>query len=80
MIFMREKAKKILQVLRFKDKVLSEAFNSYVDKLTESLEIPRDIAVKIVTDELVLEYEKKLILSELFSQSTLDLLNAKSEE
>ena len=77
---MREKAKKILQVLRFKDKVLSEAFNSYVDKLTESLEIPRDIAVKIVTDELVLEYEKKLILSELFSQSTLDLLNAKSEE
>ena len=68
---MREKAKKILLALKAKNKELSAAFDSYVKQLSEELEIEERIAVTLVTDELVNRNQKQLILSELFSKSTL---------
>ena len=68
---MREKAKQVLLKFKDKDKELEKIFNEYVDSLVNELEIPKDIAVKIVTDEIVNRYEKRLILFELFSKETL---------
>ena len=69
---MRERAKKILIELKNKNSDLKESFDAYVKSLSESLEIPERIAVNLVTDDLVMQYEKQLILSELFSKYTLE--------
>ncbi|MBQ7339228.1 MAG: hypothetical protein IJW43_00035 [Clostridia bacterium] len=69
---MKEKAKEILLGLKQKDKVLASAFNEYVELLVSSLEIPKDIAITLVTSELVNKYQKELILRDLFSKSTLE--------
>lgn len=74
---MKEKARKILLELKKKDKALSKAFDMYVKNLVDSLEIPEDIAVTLVRDELVNQYERKLILHNLFSKSTLEILDKK---
>ena len=72
---MRERAKEILLKLKAKDKVLSKAFNDYVKHLVDELEISEELAVTLVTDELVNKYQRDLILRDLFSKSTLE--NAK---
>lgn len=69
---MREKAKNILFELKEKDTALSTAFNEYVEHLSNSLEISKDLAVTLVTDELVNKYERDLILRDLFSRLTLE--------
>ena len=74
---MKEKARKILLELKKKDKALSKAFDTYVKHLVDSLEIPEDIAVTLVRDELVNQYERKLILHNLFSKTTLENLDKK---
>ena len=74
---MKEKAKRILIELKEKNKVLSEAFDEYVKSLSDELEIPKDIAITLVTDELVNKYQKDLILRDLFSRATLEILNKK---
>ena len=71
---MKEKAKQIFLGLKEKDKVLSEAFNNYVKKLSEDLEINEELAVTLVTDELVNRYQKNLILENLFSKYSLENL------
>ena len=68
---MNERAKEIFLDLKAKNKVLEDAFNEYVDSLTTSLEIPKEIAVTLVRDELVNRHEKDLILRQLFSDMTL---------
>ena len=74
---MKEKAKRILIELKEKNKVLSEAFDEYVKSLSDELEIPKDIAITLVTDELVNKYQKDLILRDLFSRATLEILDKK---
>ena len=74
---MKEKALKILDELREQDKALSESFDAYVKQITERLEIPEDIAIRLVREELVNKYEKKLILSNLFSKMTLEEVGLK---
>ena len=74
---MKKKALKILDEFRAQDKALSEAFDAYVKQITERLEIPEEIAVRLVREELVNKYEKKLILSNLFSKMTLEELGLK---
>ena len=69
---MNEKSKAIFLELKENNKDLSDSFNEYVDNLAEKLDIPRDIAVTLVTTELVNKYEKQLILKGLFSKMTLD--------
>ena len=69
---MKERAKQALLELKEKNKDLSEAFDAYVKKLAEELEIPESIAVTLVTTELVNANERKLILHDLFSKATLD--------
>ena len=69
---MKEKAKKVLLELKAQNKDLSDAFDAYVKKLAEELEIPESIAVSLVTTEMVNRNEKKLILHDLFSKATLD--------
>lgn len=69
---MRVKAKQIFLSLKEKNEILSKAFDEYVETLTSELEIPKQIAVTLVTDELVNKYEKDLILRDLFSRLTLD--------
>ncbi len=74
---MKEKAKRILIELKEKNKALSEAFDEYVQSLSDELEIPKDIAITLVTDELVNKYQKDLILRDLFSRATLKILDKK---
>ena len=74
---MREKAKQILLELKASNKALSDAFDGYVNKLAKNLEISEDIAVTLVRDELLNQYERKLILYDLFSKSTLENLDKK---
>ena len=69
---MKERAKQALLELKEKNKDLSEAFDAYVKKLAEELEIPESIAVTLVTTELVNANERKLILHDLFSKTKLD--------
>ncbi len=69
---MRDKAKEYFNELKTSDTTLQGAFNDYVDLLVARLEIPKDIAVRIVTDELVNRYEKQLLLKQLFSKMTLE--------
>ena len=69
---MKERAKQALLELKAQNKDLSDAFDAYVKKLAEELEIPESIAVTLVTTELVNRNEKKLILHDLFSKATLD--------
>ena len=69
---MKERAKEILLNLKEKDKALSAAFDDYVEHLVKELEISRDIAVTLVTDELVNKYHRDLILRDLFSKATLE--------
>ena len=71
---MKEKAKEILLKLKEKDKALSVAFDDYVELLVKELEISKDIAVTLVTDELVNNYYKDLILRDLFSKTTLETI------
>ena len=74
---MKEKAKEIFNQLKEKNEELNDSFNAYVDSLTENLEIPREIAVTLVTEELVNANQKKLILHGLFSKWTLEENNVK---
>lgn len=71
---MNERAKQIFNELKRNDAELSKLFDVYVKKLSNDLEIPEDIAVTLVTDELVNRYEKKLILKGLFGKQTLETL------
>ena len=72
---MNERAKEVLLRLKKLDKEFSDSFEAYVDSLTKELEIPREIAVTLVTDECVNKYQRQLILHDLFSEMTLDKLN-----
>ena len=74
---MKEKAKQIFLNLKEKNSALAIAFNEYVELLSAELEISEDIAVTLVTDELVNKYQKDLILRELFSKMTLENLDKK---
>ena len=76
---MRERAKEILLNLKTKDKALSEAFNDYVKHLVDELEISEELAVTLVTDELVNKYQRDLILRDLFSKSTLEKIDRGSK-
>lgn len=69
---MRERARNALNELKAKDQDLRDKFNSYVALLAEELEIPEDVAVALVTEELVNRNERKLILYDLFSKKTLE--------
>ena len=71
---MKEKARHILLDLKTRDEELKNIFDEYVNLLRDELEIPEEIAVKLVTDELVNKYEKQLILRNLFSNLTLENL------
>ena len=71
---MRAKALEILDELKAKDKQLNDSFNSYVKAVSERLEVPEEIAMNLVRTELVNKYERKLILSDLFSKLTLEEL------
>lgn len=68
---MRERAKNALEALKKEDQNLNDQFNSYVALLQEELEIPEEIAVSLVTTELINRNEKKLILHDIFSKKTL---------
>lgn len=68
---MKERAKKALAKLQQQNVELKRSFDAYVNKLVDELEIPKDIAVTLVRDELVNKYEKELILKDLFSKHTL---------
>ena len=74
---MKERAKEILLKLKSEKKEFSEAFNNYVKHLVVELEIDESLAVTLVTDELVNQYERKLIMQDLFSKLTLDQNNVK---
>ena len=69
---MRERAKEILLKLKENNVALKTAFDEYVEQLSKELERPKDIAVTLVTSELVNQHEKELILHELFSKFTLE--------
>lgn len=71
---MKEKARHILLDLKTRDEELNNIFNEYVNLLRDELEVPEEIAVKLVIDELVNKYEKQLILRNLFSNLTLENL------
>lgn len=71
---MREKAKKALEKLKRKDKKLQEQFDSLVALLKEELEINEQIAVALVTQELVNRNKQKLYAQELFSRETLEAI------
>lgn len=64
-------------MLKEKNKALSEVFDEYVKLLSEELEIPKEISITLVTDELVNKYQRDLILKELFSKATLENLDKK---
>lgn len=68
---MRERAKKEFNNFKEKNAELNKLFNEYVEELEKILEIPKRIAVSLVTDELVNRYEKQLILRSIFSETTL---------
>lgn len=74
---MKERAKEILLKLKSEKKEFSEVFNNYVKHLVVELEIDESLAVTLVTDELVNQYERKLIMQDLFSKLTLDQNNVK---
>ena len=74
---MRERAKEILLKLKSEKKEFSDAFDNYVKHLIEELEIDESLAVTLVTDELVIRNERKLILHDLFSKATLEQNNVK---
>ena len=69
---MKERAKQTLLLLKEKDKAIEKIFNEFVDDIERELEIPKDIAVTLITDELVNRYQKKLILHSIFSKATLE--------
>ena len=69
---MEEKAKEVLLRLKGEDTAFSDAFDAYVNALVKELEIPEKIAVALVTTETVKKYQRKLILHDLFSKSTVD--------
>ena len=71
---MNERAKQIFNELKADSAELSKSFDVYVKKLSEELEIPEEIAVTIVTDDLVNRYENELILKGLFTKRTLEKL------
>ena len=74
---MRERAKEIFIRLKEKDKALSEAFDEYVQHLVKELEISESLAVTLVTDELVNNHQRDLIMRDLFSKLTLENLDKK---
>lgn len=74
---MRERAKEILLKLKNEKKEFSEAFDNYVKHLADELEIDERLAVTLVTDELINNNERKLILHDLFSKATLEQNNVK---
>ena len=71
---MKEKARHILLDLKTRDEELKKIFDEYVNLLRDELDIEEEIAVRLVTDELVNKYEKQLILRNLFSNLTLENL------
>lgn len=71
---MKAKALEILDELKAKNEELNNSFNAYVKAVSERLEVPEEIAVNLVRTELVNKYERKLILSDLFSKLTLEEL------
>ena len=68
---MNDKAKEVLLRLKEQDAELSKSFEAFVDAIVRELEIPRNIAVTLVTTEMVNKNEKKLILYDLFSEKTI---------
>lgn len=74
---MRERAKEVLLKLKSEKREIAEAFDNYVKHLVEELEIEESLAVTLVTDDLVNEYESRLIMHELFKKSTLEQNNVK---
>lgn len=69
---MKEKAKEILLKLKEKNKVLSDSIDDYVKAVAKELEISDEIASRLVMTEIVNKNQKQLILSQLFSPSTLN--------
>ncbi len=74
---MRERAKEILEKLKNDKKEFADAFENYVAHLSAELEIDQSLAVTLVTDDLVNEYERRLIMHDLFRKSTLEKNNVK---
>ena len=74
---MRERAKEILEKLKQERKEFAAAFNNYVEHLSAELEIDESLAVTLVTDDIVNEYESRLIMHDLFRKSTLEQNNVK---
>ncbi len=74
---MRERAKEILEKLKNDKKEFADAFENYVTHLSAELEIDQSLAVTLVTDDLVNEYESRLIMHDLFRKSTLEQNNVK---
>ena len=74
---MIEKAKEALEELKAQNQDLQDKFNTYVSYLQQELEIPEEIAVSLVTTELVNLNKKKLMLHALFSEKTLKENNIK---
>lgn len=66
-----ERARKALEILKAHDQELKDKFDSYVALVQEKLEINEEIATRLVTTELVNRNQKKLILFEMFSKSTI---------
>ncbi|MBQ3492507.1 MAG: hypothetical protein IJA88_00185 [Clostridia bacterium] len=69
---MREVAKETFLELKEKDKEVKKVFEEYVDDLVTRLEIPREIAANVVADNLVSEYESRLIALSIFRKDTFD--------
>ena len=68
---MEEKAKETLKKLLDKQEYLRDQFNSYVALMVEELEIDEKLARTLVTDQLVHNNFKKLVLIEMFDDSIL---------
>ena len=68
---MEEKAKETLKKLLDKQEYLRDQFNSYVALMVEELEIDEKLARTLVTDQLVHNNFKKLVLIEMVDDSIL---------
>ena len=68
---MKEKAKEILLKLKGKHKELSDSIDNYANLLSKELDIPEQIAKTIVLDDITNKHQKRLLLTELFSEDIL---------
>ena len=70
-MFDDERAKKVIEELKSKNKGFQDSFNAVVKQMVDDLEIPERIASQIVLDQIANDNAKKLILYDIFSPSVL---------